>query len=55
MNGLAEGWVIGSEQVGLSCALSPACLGIIGGIRVISFRKANKREVQHYESQSRID
>jgi uncharacterized protein len=28
---------------------------IIGGIRVISFRKANKREVQHYESQSRID
>lgn len=28
---------------------------IIGGIRVISFSLANKREVQHYESQSRID
>ncbi len=28
---------------------------ISGGIRVISFRKANKREIKHYESQSRID
>jgi uncharacterized DUF497 family protein len=25
---------------------------IAGGIRVISFRKANKREVKHYENQS---
>lgn len=28
---------------------------IVGGIRVISFRKANKREVKQYETQSRID
>jgi uncharacterized protein len=28
---------------------------IVGGIRVISFRKANKREVKHYEAQSRIN
>ena len=28
---------------------------IIGGIRVISFRKANKREVKRYEAQSRIN
>jgi uncharacterized DUF497 family protein len=28
---------------------------IVGGIRVISFRKANNREVKSYESQSRID
>ena len=28
---------------------------IVGGIRVISFRKANKREVKRYENQSRID
>jgi uncharacterized protein len=28
---------------------------IIGGIRVISFRKANKREVKRYETQSRIN
>ena len=28
---------------------------IAGGIRVISFRKANKREVKQYETQSRID
>ena len=28
---------------------------IIGGIRVISFRKANQREIKHYETQSRID
>lgn len=28
---------------------------IIDGIRVISFSLANKREVQHYESQSRIN
>lgn len=28
---------------------------IIGGIRVISFRKANKREVKHYEAQSGIN
>jgi uncharacterized DUF497 family protein len=27
---------------------------IVGGIRVISFRKANKREVKYYEAQSRI-
>jgi uncharacterized protein len=27
----------------------------IGGIRVISFRKANKREVKQYETQSRTD
>lgn len=26
---------------------------IIGGIRVISFRKANKREIKQYETQSR--
>jgi uncharacterized protein len=28
---------------------------IFGGIQVISFRKANKREVKQYETQSRID
>lgn len=28
---------------------------IAGGIRVISFRKSNKREVKHYEAQSRIN
>lgn len=28
---------------------------IVGGIRVISFRKANKREVKRYEAQSRIN
>ena len=28
---------------------------IVGGIRVISFKKANKRELKHYESQSRIN
>ncbi|WP_394753875.1 BrnT family toxin [Crenothrix sp.] len=28
---------------------------IVGGIRVISFRKANKREVKRYENQSRSD
>jgi uncharacterized protein len=28
---------------------------IAGGIRVISFRKANKREVKQYETQSGID
>jgi len=28
---------------------------IPGGIRVISFRKANKREVKQYETQSGID
>jgi uncharacterized DUF497 family protein len=28
---------------------------IAGGIRVISFRKANKREVKRYEAQSRIN
>lgn len=28
---------------------------IVGGIRVISFRKANKREVKQHETQSRID
>jgi uncharacterized DUF497 family protein len=28
---------------------------VVGGIRVISFRKANKREVKHYENASRID
>jgi uncharacterized DUF497 family protein len=28
---------------------------IIGGIRVISFRKANKREVKQYDTKTRID
>ena len=28
---------------------------IVGGIRVISFRKANKRELKYYESQFRIN
>jgi uncharacterized protein len=28
---------------------------IVGGIRVISFRKANKRELKHYETKSRIN
>ncbi len=28
---------------------------IVGGIRMISFRKANKREVRRYEAQSRIN
>ena len=28
---------------------------IVNGIRVISFRKANQREVKHYETQSRIN
>jgi uncharacterized DUF497 family protein len=27
----------------------------VDGIRVISFRKANKREVRHYETQPRIN